>query len=123
MDSILSSVKKMLGISEEYKAFDVDIIMHINSVLSILSQLGAGPPNGFSITGDSETWSDFASDGNFMELIKSYVFLKVKLLFDPPVSSSVIESMNRLIVESEWRINSEVDYKEENQNGTLPSRN
>ena len=105
MDSILTSVKKMLGIAEDYEHFDTDIIIHINSVLSILTQLGVGPENGFSITDKSATWSDFASDMSKIEGVKSYVYMKVKLLFDPPLGSAVIESMNRLISEFEWRIN------------------
>ena len=105
MDSILTSVKKMLGIAEDYEHFDSDIIMHINSVLSILTQLGVGPEEGFLITDKSATWSDFVSDMSRLESIKSYVYMKVKLLFDPPLGSAVIESMNRLISEFEWRIN------------------
>ena len=105
MDSILTSIKKLLGIEEEYKHFDADLIMHINSVFSILTQLGVGPPNGFSITGDTEKWDSFiAKDSDNFSLVKSYVHLKVKLLFDPPLGSAVIESINRQISEFEWRL-------------------
>lgn len=109
MDSILTSVKKMLGITEDYEHFDADLIMHINSVFMILTQLGAGPSEGFSIEGKSDTWDDFISTGSNLEAVKSYVYLKVKLLFDPPLSSAVMESMNRMISELEWRLNVSVD--------------
>ncbi len=105
MESILTSIKKMLGILEEYEHFDTDIIIHINSVLSILTQLGIGPPEGFSIKDKEAVWTDFIPDNPCLESVKSYVYLKVKLLFDPPLSSSVTESTNRLISELEWRIN------------------
>lgn len=109
MDSILTSVKKMLGITEDYEHFDADLIMHINSVFMILTQLGVGPSEGFSIEGESDTWDDFISTGSNLEAVKSYVYLKVKLLFDPPLSSAVMESMNRMISELEWRLNVSVD--------------
>lgn len=109
MDSILTSIKKMLGIAEEYEHFDADLIMHINSVFSILTQLGVGPEEGFSIENKSSTWDDFVSENSNLDAIRSYMYLKVKLLFDPPLSSSVSESMNRMISELEWRINVTVD--------------
>ena len=105
MESILTSIKKLLGIDEEYTQFDSDIIMHINSVFLNLTQLGVGPSEGFQIEDDSDTWEDFIGDSNQLQAVKSYVYLKVKLLFDPPLSSSVIESMNRMIAELEWRLN------------------
>ena len=104
MDSILTSVKKLLGIEEEYIHFGADLIMHINSVFSILTQMGVGSANGFSITGSSEKWEDFIDDPNSFSLIKSYIHLKVKLLFDPPPNSAAIESINRQISEFEWRL-------------------
>lgn len=105
MESILTSIKKLLGITEEYEHFDPDIIMHINSVFMILTQLGVGPAEGFSIQDETATWNDFVSDMTKVEAVKSYVHLKVKLLFDPPLSSAVMESMNRMIGELEWRLN------------------
>ena len=105
MESILTSIKKLLGITEEYDQFDPDIIMHINSVFMILTQLGIGPAEGFSIEDDTSIWSDFIKDANKIEAVKSYIYLKVKLLFDPPLSSAVIDSTNRLINELEWRLN------------------
>ncbi len=104
MDSILTSVKKALGITEEYEHFDADIIMHINTVLSILHQLGVGPDSGFSISGKDETWSQLYGNDFRLDMIKSYVFMKVQLMFDPPLSSAVIEAKNLIIAELEWRI-------------------
>lgn len=105
MESILTSVKKVLGVSEDYTQFDEDIIMHINSVLLNLTQLGVGPDEGFSIEDDTTGWTDFISDKIQLQAVKSYMYLKVKLLFDPPLSSAVIESTNRMIAELEWRLN------------------
>ena len=104
MESILTSIKKLLGIAEEYTHFDADLIMHINSVLSILTQIGVGPAEGFSIKDESSVWEDFVPENSKLELIKSYTYMKVKLLFDPPLISAVIESTNRIISELEWRI-------------------
>ena len=104
MESILTSIKKLLGIQEEYTNFDNDIIMHINSTFSTLTQLGVGPSNGFIIKDKSSTWDEFVSD-NRLECVKSYVYLKVRLLFDPPSTSAVMDSINRQITEYEWRIN------------------
>ena len=109
MDSILTSVKKLLGIAEEYTQFDDDIIMHINSVFLNLTQLGVGPEEGFSIEDDAAVWDDFIEDNLQLQAVKSYMYLKVKLLFDPPLSTSVIESMNRMIAELEWRLNVAVE--------------
>lgn len=110
MESILTSVKKLLGIAEEYEHFDADIIMHINSVFMILSQLGVGPSNGYMITGKANTWSEYIpSDSKMFEPVKSYIFMKVKLLFDPPASSAVTEAYNRMISEFEWRLQTEAE--------------
>ncbi|GHU55301.1 hypothetical protein FACS1894132_11220 [Clostridia bacterium] len=109
MDSILTSIKKLLGITEDYEHFDTDIIIGINSALSVLTQLGVGSTDGFSILDNNATWSDFIDDGSNLELVKSYIHLRVKLLFDPPSSSAVIESMNRMISEFEWRLMVTVD--------------
>lgn len=108
MESILTSVKKMLGISESYEHFDKDIIMHINSVFLILNQLGVGPAEGYSIIDKEDLWDDYISNAS-LELVKSYMYLKVKLLFDPPISSAALESANRMISEFEWRLNVAVD--------------
>lgn len=111
MESILTSIKKLLGIAEEYEHFDPDIIMHINSVFMTLTQLGVGPSEGFVIEDDTSVWTDFIPEVGKLEAIKSYMHLKVKLLFDPPQSSAVIESMNRMISEFEWRLNVAAESK------------
>ena len=109
MDSILTSIKKMLGITEDYTHFDTDIVMHINSVFSILTQLGVGPPEGFYVQDKTTIWYEYISDPNKIEMVKSYMYLKVRLLFDPPSSSSVIEAFNKQISEFEWRLNIAVE--------------
>ena len=117
MDNILSSIKKLLGIPTEETAFDSDIIMHINSVFMILNQLGIGPTDGFTISDDYALWSDFIPDGQNLELVKSYMYMKVRLMFDPPSSSAVLSAMEKSISEFEWRLNVQAETKmEENQN-------
>ena len=105
MESILTSIKKLLGIAEEYEHFDADLIMHINTVFSILTQLGVGPEKGFMIEDDTATWEDFLPEDSNYEAVKTYVHMRVKLLFDPPLSSVVMEATNRIINELEWRLN------------------
>lgn len=105
MDSILTSIKKLLGIADDYTHFDNDIIMHINSVFMVLTQLGVGPSEGFIIEDSSTDWEEFIEDPTTLQAVKSYVYLKVKILFDPPTSSAVMESTNRMISEYEWRLN------------------
>lgn len=110
MESILTSIKNLLGIVEEQKDFDIQIIIHINSVLAFLTQIGVGPKEGFSIQDDSAAWTDFIPEGGQkLEAIKSYIYMKVRLMFDPPTSSPLIENMNKLISELEWRISVSVD--------------
>lgn len=104
MDSILESIKKLLGIDTSYDVFDADLIIHINSVLSALTQIGVGPKKGFSISDSSSEWSEFIDDESQLELVKSYVYIRTKLLFDPPMSSAVMESYKRIADEYEWRI-------------------
>lgn len=110
-DSILNSIKKSLGITPEYTQFDPEIIMHINSVFMFLQQIGVGPTNTYSIESDSETWTDFFSSANVKDVsaAKSLMFLKVKMLFDPPTIGSVNESYNKLIDELTWRCSIEGD--------------
>lgn len=112
-DSILTSIKKMLGIMEEYEHFDMDLTIHINTVLSILTQLGVGPSTGFSITDKTTTWSDWTSLPEDLELVKTYLFLRTRLLFDPPTSSSVASSYEDVIKELEWRMVTSMDSKKE----------
>ena len=117
MDSILTSIKKLLGITEEYDYFDPDIIMHINTALSTLTQLGVGPSEGFMIEDKTATWSDFISDKKEVISVKTYVYLKVKKVFDPPLSSIVMEAMNENIKELEWRLNVSVEPDNANNVG------
>lgn len=103
-ESILLSVKKALGLTDDYTYFDRDIIMHINSVFTVLNQLGVGPEAGFFIEDSGALWSDYG-EMTRLEFIKSYMYLKVRLLFDPPTSSFVLSSMETNARELEWRIN------------------
>jgi len=108
-ESILNSVKKSLGIAADYTIFDPDIIMHINSTFAVLHQLGVGPDIQFMIEDTTDTWNDFLSDRNELVMVKTYMFLKVKLLFDPPSSSFVVDAYKEQIAEYEWRMNVEVE--------------
>lgn len=121
-ESILGSIKTLLDIDESDTAFDTDIIMHINSVFMILTQIGVGPVTGFTISDDSAIWSDFIDNIEKVAAAKSWTYMKVKLLFDPPLSSTLLASMERMIAEFEWRLtlpvdSSESDGEEESQNG------
>jgi len=108
-ESILTSIKKLLGIDEAYTAFDQDIIIHINAVLSILVQMGVGL-SGVYVEDKTKIWGDFIPDiAVDYGQIKSYVYLKVKLLFDPPLSAAALESINRMITEFEFRLNAQFD--------------
>lgn len=111
-DSILGSVKKLIG-SDDY--FDQDLILHINSVFSILTQLGVGPKNGFSISDDTALWSDFITDNDaVLNMVKTYMKLKVELYFDiSSASSYLIDTKNKQCDELEWRLNSYCDYNKE----------
>jgi hypothetical protein len=109
MESILTSIKKMLGIDEEYDHFDPDILFHINSVLMTLNQLGIGPKEGFFVSTDEQTWYDYLGDSTNLEAVKSYIYLKVKMIFDPPASSTILEAMKQQASEFEWRLNLQVE--------------
>lgn len=104
-NSILNSTKKVLGIDASYTVFDVDVLMHINSVFSTLNQLGLGPVAGFSIEDAVPTWSDFIGADDRLSSVKSLMYLKVRLLFDPPTTSFHIAAMKEQIQELEWRLN------------------
>ena len=104
-DSILTSTKKILGIAEDYTAFDLDILTHINSVLSTVNQLGIGPEAGFMITGASEEWTSLLGDDLRLNAVKTYVFLRVRMIFDPPQTSFHQAAMEKQIQELEWRLN------------------
>jgi len=103
-ESILISVKKALGLEAGYEHFDPDIIMHINSVLSTLTQLGVGPEEGFKIDDDSAVWTDITTDVQVLNFLPTYVYLKVRLTFDPP-TGGVLDSIQRQADQYEWRIN------------------
>lgn len=116
-DSILNGTKKILGIDAEYDVFDLDIITHINSVFSTLEQLGIGPDGGFMIEGDEETWDQFLGGDKRLNAVKSYTYLRVRLLFDPPTNSFLVTSLDEQRKELEWRLNATREVDE----WTLPS--
>lgn len=103
-DSILISTKKILGIDAAYTAFDIDIIIHINTMLSVLNQLGIGPEGGFLIEDDSATWDDFLGADPLLNEVKTYVYLRVRILFDPPTTSFLLNAMKEQYQELEWRL-------------------
>lgn len=105
MNSILNSVKKTLGLEEDYEVFDTDIILHINSVFSTLNQLGLGPANGFMIEDDTATWDQFLGGDLRLNAAKTYIYLRVRLLFDPPQTGYLVEALQKQILEHEWRLN------------------
>ena len=111
MESILTSIKKLLGPAEEYDHFDPDIIMHINSVISDLTQLGVGPAEGYEIQDARDTWDEFIGDNPKFNKVKTYIYLRVRLLFDPPTNSRVIESMEKDIEKLEWLLNVAAETK------------
>ena len=104
-DSILKSTKKILGIAPEVDVFDLDILTHINSTFFTLNQLGIGPIEGFMIEDDTALWSEYLLDDTNLNAVRTYMFLKVRLVFDPPVSSYAITALEKQIVEHEWRLN------------------
>lgn len=111
-ESILDSVKNALGMVNEYRYFDSQILMHINSVFMILQQLGVGPDEGFSISDESSVWSDFLDSSSSLNLVQSYMYLRVRMLFDPPTNSFLVDSMKQQVQEYEWRLNVAVDPKQ-----------
>lgn len=118
MESILESIKKLLGPDSSYDIFDDDIILHINTALADLTQLGVGPKEGFEISDASTTWTDFIKSHVHMKIlssIKTYVYLSVKLVFDPPTSASVIASFEKRLEKLEWRINHAAEEDDENE--------
>jgi len=111
-ESILKSTKKILGLADDYTVFDHDIIVHINSAFTTLAQLGVGPPEGFMITDATPVWSDFTDDVMEYNSVRSYMFLKVKRIFDPPSTSYLSDAMDRQIAEMEWRLNTSRESKD-----------
>lgn len=114
-ESILNSIKKLLNISKDEHAFDTDIIIHINSVISALLQIGIGPSEGFRVSDESDTWQDYITDEQKIDYIKTYIYLKVKLIFDPPLNSSLMQSFNETIRELEWRLH--INYESTKDGG------
>ncbi|MCM1363403.1 MAG: hypothetical protein NC215_00265 [Ruminococcus sp.] len=113
-ESILATIKKLLGITEDYTYFDEDILVHINTVFMTLAQIGVGSSAPFSIDDDVPTWDNFFStlpqeDSKNFSAIKTYIYMKVKLVFDPPTSSAVMEAMTRTVSELEWRLNHQAE--------------
>lgn len=104
-NSILDSTKKAIGIGADYDVFDPDIIMHLNTAFSTLAQLGVGPEDGFQIVDDSTTWDEYTMADKERNMVKSYVYLRVRLLFDPPETSYLINAFNEQVKELEWRLN------------------
>ena len=109
MENILDSIKKLLGIDEVDLNFDQELIMHINSVFMVLHQLGVGPVGGFKISSNEEAWADFVGIRLDLESVKSYIYLKVRLLFDPPQNSFLVGSIEKQIEEQEWRLQVQVE--------------
>lgn len=111
MESILTSIKNLLGIEEDYEQFDSAIIMHINTVFALLKRMGVGPANGFIIEDAESVWTDFIDYDTDIALedVKTYIYLKVKMIFDPPSGSAAMEAMKETIKELEWTLNFEAD--------------
>lgn len=104
-DRILGNVKKLLGIDDAFTDFDVDICIAINTALSTLTQIGIGPKNGFKITSDETTWSEFIGERKDIESVKTFVYLKTKLIFDPPANSFLVNAIEKQLDELTWRLN------------------
>lgn len=104
-ESILLTIKKMLGLDPDYKAFDVDIITHINTTFATLQQIGVGPEDGFVINGEDETWFWYLQGDKRLESVKTYIYLKVRMLFDPPANSNLANALTSTASELEWRLN------------------
>lgn len=115
--SILETIKKLIGLDKTYDVFDLDLIVAINSSFMILNQLGIGPDKPFSITDESSTWKDFFGDEEIFALAKSYIYLRTKLLFDPPASGVLHEAVERQISEFEWRMHVQADYNDSKKEG------
>lgn len=116
-NSILNTIKKLIGLDKGYDVFDLDLIIAINSSFMILNQLGVGPDKPFSIKGPDETWKDFFGDEEIFELAKSYIYLRARLLFDPPSSGVLHEAVERQISEFEWRMHVQADYNDSKDGG------
>lgn len=109
-DSILATIKKMLGLDPNYDAFDTDVIVFINTALMTLQQIGVGPVNGFTLTGMDQTWEEFLPSDKMLEGAKTYIYLSVKMMFDPPTSSFVMDAMKQQKEELEWRLREQAEF-------------
>ena len=103
-ESILKTIKQLIGCPDDFEQFDLDLIVHINSAFATLTQLGVGPKEGYRITGADNEWSEFEYDVQKLSLIKDYVYIKTRLLFDPPTSGSLMDSLKEQLKEMEWRL-------------------
>lgn len=123
--SILETIKKLIGIDKDYGVFDLDLIVAINSSFMILNQLGIGPKDPFSIAGPESTWENFSQDIGKIELVKSYIYLRARLLFDPPATGVLHEAIERQILEFEWRLMIQAEQilgsDSENGGGSTPN--
>ena len=108
-DSILMTIRKLVCGNPYADHFDTDLLVHINACFSILNQLGVGPENGFVVTDETQSWSSYSDNDRVLNMVKTYVTLKVKNIFDPPLTSSVLEAMDKEISQLEWRLNVAVD--------------
>lgn len=120
-DSILKTTKKFLGIGADYDAFDMDITLHINSVFSILQQLGVGPAEGFSIEDDAATWDEYLTGDLALNAVKSYMYFRVRMMFDPPATSFAMDAMTKQYQEMEWRLNVVVENERNAETSTVVS--
>lgn len=109
MNSILDEIKKMLGLASDYTEFDQDVVVHINTAIMALQQMGVGISDPFYITGKEQIWDEFLDGHEDLEAVKTYIYLRVRMTFDPPTSSAVIDAMNRTMSELEWRLNVRAD--------------
>ena len=117
-ESILETVTKAVGIGESYEYFNDELIMHINTVLMGLRQIGVGPSEPFLITDNTATWTNFLGDDKNFEAVKTYVCLRVRMLFDPPTSSTLADAMKNQIAEWEWRLNLEYECNKQKEGET-----
>ena len=111
-DSILASVKKMLGLDEDYTPFDMEIMMDINGAIMKLGQLGVGPKTGYTVTDYTQTWVDFLGDDKLLSAVPQYIYMQVKMVFDPPTNSHVMTSMQQQVEELGWRLNVQAESQE-----------
>ena len=117
-DSILLSIKKMLGMEPEFTQFDPDIILHINTIIQVLYQIGLDIPDGFTVVDQNSLWTDYIKDPRYTKitsLIKQYIFMRVRMIFDPPSSATLATSIQESINEMQWRISQWIDYYEQNE--------